>query len=395
MSDQNQMQETHQFEAQRAMWEFFEFLTNDDEWTIEKVELMLATYFPNRDQIKATREGIRAKMKGGMDLNSDDMRIYIRTAAMENVNEFLGQMDPFTRIAAAGVYAKDPAGTLEFDDMSPKFFISPLEGGGKFGYISGSRGKALGVGKTDFACSTIDMALESGSCIVTNIELPEMTHANFKRVITLKQMLRQCVSNLLHGMTTICILDEVPQFLPKERATSKEMVNMKQLLYLLRKMGCSLVVIAQRDADVPTAIIDMAIWHVQKRAKDRMIFRKFDARHFIKAVPGTRLKFITGESASFVVDLDVKDMHDYIVQAELEGESSGSKYNGKSQLDVIMEYLLSDTNSVTTRDLKCAAKVLTIKAHQSQREIAKLIGVSQPTIGNWLKEMNIMVLSES
>jgi hypothetical protein len=384
--------EAHEIEAKRARWELDDFLYYDDEWTWRKIESIFMSYFPNRAEIRATRQGILDMLDEGHDLNDDVVRDYIMTAVVEVVNETMETFDHFTRVSFMGTGSLSTNRAFDFHDLADRFYVHPLLGGGKFGYISGSRSAALGVGKTDFAVRLIGMLLNAGECVLTNIEA-ELDHPGFHRVISLKQMIKQAILNLMCGKTTVVILDEVPQFLVKERGTSKDTVSMNQLSYLFRKMGITLVVISQLEKKVPTNVADMSIWHVQKLAKELMFFRKkvdgVDYRYFIKNVPRTDLKFITGESASFNAEFDVKALHDYIVSREEASINAETKYDGKSQLQVILEYLELDVREITKADLKVAAKVLTVRSGMVQKDVAYVLGVTQGTISNWLKEMGI------
>lgn len=371
------------YEVQRMMDEIERFLYFDEDWSEAKLNRFLTTCMPSIERISQTLKQIWALNAQGHDINSAEVKKYMREVARGYVNEWLCSMDTFTRVAAASVYRREEP-VMEFKDYAPHFYISPLLGGGRFGFVRGSPGKGLGVGKTDYSCLVLEMALASGMSAITNIGFKQPV-PGISRVITLSQLMRQCITNMTSGKSSLVVLDEVPQFLSRERATSKEMVNMKMVLYLLRKVSASMVVIAQRESEIPTSIIDLAAWKVRKSAKETMIYHRGNDRFVITQIPPTSLPYDTLESASFIVDLDVKAMHNAVVEAEMAAVDRG----GKSQWQVILDFLNLDGSKVTAKDLRTAAKVLTVTGKMPQTEIATLLGVTQQSVSLWLKEMNV------
>jgi hypothetical protein len=388
----------HIIEAKRAKRELNFFLYIDNEWNWQKIENIFMSFYPKERYIKIARDELKKYQREGHDLNDEKVVDFFRSTTTEAINNRMCDMDNYSQIAFMGVGYDLNGNRLQFKYQTAEFFTDNIVGGGKFGFIDAGQSAALGVGKTDFALRMVEMLLAVGECVVTNIECT-VDHPNFHRCITLKQAIRQCISNLIHGKTTVLILDEVPQFLVKERGTSKENVSMNTIQYLFRKMGISMIVIAQLEKKVPTNIKDMSVWHVLKESKSEMTFRKTVGRneeyYQISNVPRTNIKFETGESASFVSEFDVKELHGYIVQQEEQNLNNPGKYGGKSQLQVILDYIDKDSKKVTEADLKVAVKVLFVHSRMTQKDIGFVIGKSQGTVSNWLKGMAIPTEQEA
>jgi hypothetical protein len=205
-------------------------------------------------------------------------------------------------------------------------------------------------------------------------------------VLGLKAMMKASIKNMLDGKLTKVFLDGAPQFMERERAMSKANVVMKKIQYLMRKVGADMVVIAQREGEITTSIHEMAELRVQKLSKEMMIFESGVERQRIKNVPGTSIKFETGDFETFEVDFDITAMHTMISQLPK------SERTGKGQLQAILDFLDNDPHTITQQEKKVAAKVLSLnrKMQLTQVEISELVGVTNGTIHNWQVELGLI-----
>ncbi len=375
----------HRFLAQRAVWELHK-LWEDNEWTREKLYNLFVSYYPCPEEVGAAIEALDSHLKKGKSLNDEEFRLAIMKKTAICFNQTLTMLDPITRVAAMSPYPPAVAAGLDFAELSPRFYLKPFEGAGRFGYISGPRGVALGVGKTDVSLLFAEMLLSMGHCVATNIYVGDRIK-NLSETMTLKNMMLTCIKNLLDGRLTTVILDGVPQFMEKERATSKEYVNTKKVLYLLRKIGANLMVIAQREKEIPTAISDMASLYIQKKRKDLMQYRRFSEIYTIKNVPPTSIRFETGDFETFIIDLDVDLLHDHIACLSRE------EREGQGQLQAILDHLQRSATAITSAEKKTTAKVLYIQGRGffTLKEIADLVGVQIMQVSRWLAEMGLTV----
>lgn len=394
MSDNPVFDDTRRYEIQRALNEVAR-LQRDDEWTPSKLMRLCATICPSPDDYRMMADFIiyedgdnhRAER-----VYYDDVfrELFVRRT-WDQINRMLLSMDTLTRVAAMGVYPQDTMRFYDFLDFSPRFFTKPLNAPGTFGYISGPTQKPLGVGKTDFGGLAMEMLQKEGQQVATNILIDDMPEG-MTQVWGMKDMMRTAVDNMFKGHVTTAVLDEFPQFISKEKGTSNAWVNFKKLLYLCRKIGLNIIAISQRENEIPYAIQDMAVWHVQKQDKTVMDYRYYSNQTRIVNVPGTQLKFKTGHPGSFEPgDLDIEGMHDYIVQEEREAQRLGTHTN---VLKTILEFLDMDSRQITKSDLKAFAKVAYVNVGLSQKEIASYCiidgrPVSQQTVSNWLSSMGV------
>jgi len=367
------------FLAEEAQY-YYHLFQRDDEWNRDKLRNFFTFLYPNHEEVKNALEELDNYLREfkDRDYNHPVFRRTVLDSMAVQTNRTLRQLDDLSQIAVMKPYVDLGKRGMNFADYSPRFYMKPWEGSGNFGYVTGPRGKPLGVGKTDTALLMAEMALSEGKRVQTNIIL-EDPPPGVTEVRTLSALMQGSIRNLREGYLTRTVLDEAPQFLERERATSRESVNMKKAEYLFRKIGTDLDVIAQRDKEVTTSIAEMAGCHVQKLDKTEMIYRRGHQTFMIRNVPGTSLKFKTKDMAGFVIDMDISDMHDSIVRSE----------DGKDQFSAILEYIEKDRRKISWGDIKTSAKVLYLHGGWTQAEIGKFFGIAQGTISKWFGKMGI------
>lgn len=388
--------ETKRFEIQRALDEIAR-LESDGWWNTSKLFRLCATICPTDEDYRDMQNFVlytdyeEDVPENDREYFDEVFRTLFIRRVWEQVNKKLQGMDDLTRVAAMSAFPSERTKVYDYKYYTPVFFTEALQSPGTFGMVFSDVGQMLGVGKSDTSCLMMENHVAQGEPCCTNIIIDDMPEG-VVQVFGLKDMLRVSIENLFRGKTTKSYLDELPQIISKERGTTKEWVNMKKLLYLERKVGNSLVGIAQRVEEIPYAIQDMAIWHIQKKEKTVMDFRSMNTTTRIIHVPRTSLKFKTGHPGSFTAeDLDIEAMHDHIIGVEKEARNTG---NRPDVLKVILEYLDMDARQITRADYKAFAKVCYLNIGLSQKEIASYCeidgrAVSQQTVSNWLASMGI------
>jgi hypothetical protein len=374
---------------QDALVEIREFIEND-EWTVNSLLEFYARNFNPRENQAAQEDLFKFIDKEG-DTSDPEFRLKATKGIWKWWNEKLVTLDQFTQTGAMGFGARKAATELKFAKLSPLFFMEDMQDPGSFGTISGKTrekkkggSRKLGIGKTATALVLGKMYADARYAVATNIPFTG-SPAGFVRVRTLRELVQVCIRNILGGSQTLAILDEFSQYISKEYAGKTEWVDLKKLLYLFRKFGILLFVITQRESEIPTAISEMGVVHIQKLSQERMNFRS-GAEHFrIRDVPDSPIPFETFTPGMFRVDdLPIEAFYNVIFDAEKEG---------RPILDAALLFL-SDPSIITRSERMAAAKVLYVHGRRSsnpvtEKEIGALVGVSQQAVSKWLKDMGL------
>ncbi|MDD3092039.1 MAG: sigma factor-like helix-turn-helix DNA-binding protein [Methanoregulaceae archaeon] len=307
-------------------------------------------------------------------LNSDEeFRAGFISETKAQFAERIKYLDPLSQLAAMNPYSTAYGDHLTFKDVSSYFFLKPFYEW-CFGVVCGDPSS----GKTDWACKVIEMAVQMGFAVVTNVELTVIpkgvTYAN-----SLKKVLMVALDNLFAGKVTIAVLDELAQYFNKKQSMKKSFIDMEKLIFLFRKFGCNLISILQLPKDVPTVIEQFSSVYFQKLSREKLLFkRNVNEAFIIGEVPGTELKFLTRDPASFVIDVDVEALHGFVTSLK----------HGTNKLKAIREWLEMTVNQVTPQEEAIAMKVLWKKG-MTQEEIAEIFGVSRPAISQRLSKMGV------
>jgi hypothetical protein len=373
---------------QDALDEVRDFLEND-EWTKAALLEFFARNFPPEWNV-AAQDYLFESLEKGIDFGAPEFRDRMERDIWRYFAERLKTLDPFTQTGAMGFGVRKAASEIEFDDLSPAFFIKGMSAPGSFGTISGKTNtkkkegsKKLGVGKTASALIIGKMYADAKYAVATNIPF-KGTYPGITAVRTLKELVIHCLENMRNGKATLAILDEFSQYISKELANKKEWVDLKKLLYLFRKFGILLLVITQREIEIPNAIMEMGSVHIQKVSQTRMNFRKGSDHFRISKVPDSPIPFATFTPGMFRVDdLQVEPFYDAIFAAEKEG---------RPIIEAALEFL-NNPRALTKSERMACAKVLWVNGHGqiSQNQIGSVIGESQRTVSNWLKGMGLDV----
>jgi hypothetical protein len=383
---------------QEAMAQMDAFWT-DDEWTLEKLYALFRSFW-KPENVEMGIETIENHLKKNPSLNDVEFRQVIHQLttiqwALKSIT-----LDPFTQAASMGIYPKMDSKALKFSHLAPDFFLEAFRRPGSFSYVTGPitiestdaakngqyNGESLGVGKSNTAGLFMEMLAKNGFKVLCNYEIENLPDG-IKIIRGLKEILVECLQNLRAGFFTVIVIDEFTQTFAKETGTASIWVTLKKFLYLLRKVGASLMVITQREQEVPKAIMQMANCHIQKLQQTVMRFRSGNDIYYVKEIPATSLQYNTYYFSPFKMDLDIEAMHERLADAK----------KGENQTNIILEYLQEQDQFLTKRDLMTFAKVAYLGG-MSHQEIADWIhdmapgdAPSRRTVGNWLKNMGLEV----
>jgi hypothetical protein len=283
--------------------------------------------------------------------------------------------DPLTRLGAMSPFPMIQGATDSFDERTAKFFLKNFYEWG-FGVITGLPGS----GKSDFACRLMEMALDEGFCVATNIKIRGDLPDGLRYTTSFKELLVICIDNLKAGKKTLIFLDEMPQFFTKKRATSGKYLTFEKVLFLLRKVGGNLIGLIQRPSDIPSVMAEFSKCYFQKLNKKTLLFQRDDANvHILGNVPGTTLDYDTRDQATFSVDLDLQALQEYISHLEKDAD----------QLQAMKDFIeggIADGNPDSELQERRIAMKYLRKIGKTQQEIADDIGTNQSEVSRRLRE---------
>lgn len=324
-----------------------------DYWNFDDVLRVMYYYWYEDAEIESEKEFILQQMEMGKDvLNDSGFRQEFKISTMKQFRMLIYSdlYDTLSRLGNLDPFVKMPGITDRFDDKSPEFFLRQFKEWG-FGVITGRPN----AGKSNFACTLIEMGLGMGFKIATNIKIDNAPE-NVFFTTSFTKLLLHCVTNFLNGHRTLIFMDEVPQFFTRKRSTSDKYLSFEKILFLLRKMGGNLISIVQRPADVPSVLQDFSQTRFQKIEKSVVMIEKEMRPGFMKIyvlnnVPGTKLEYQTYHSASFQIDLDIETLQNYLASIE----------DDENQLETIKDYLeFVISNQTDTVNFE-AMEIITIK----------------------------------
>lgn len=351
----------------------------DRHWSLAEVENTIDGYWFDPVQAEFWRKKAREAYKRGL-LNDPWFRIPFINRTREQWGLERRTYGELTRIASVTPYSQSHKGYLPFKWWSPEFFLTAFESWGT-GVICGNPDS----GKTDLACTLMEMGGKLNYPVVTNILIPEAVRPSYITYTkSFKGMLITCIQNMLAGRTSLTFLDEVAQFWKKKRAMSQQYAIIEAITFLIRKVGANPVFIFQLHKDIPPTVNEFKDAVYDKITRQQLMY-KYKGRVFkIRDVPPTNLKFQTHEQASFTVnDVDADAMREYIAALP----------EDVNQHEAMIRYLEMDKGEISEYEEKMALQVL-LRKKASQRDIAKVWGVSQPAISKKIKNFGLEVSHE-
>jgi hypothetical protein len=381
----NEDGEVGAYMIQDALCEVRDFMIYD-EWTVSSLLEFFARNF-TPDANLAAQEYVFNQMAKGVDFGNADFRSKMNRDIWRYFSGKLSTMDQFTQTGAMGFGARKAGTEIEFTDLSPQFFIRGMHEPGSFGTISGKTrekkkegSRMLGVGKTATALVIAKMYADASYAVATNIPM-KGKYPGIIQVHSLKELITICLQNMRNGKATLAILDEFSQYISKEVANKKEWVDLKKLLYLFRKFGILLMVITQREVEIPNAIMEMGVVHIQKVTQVKMNFRRGNNHFRIGKVPDSPIPFETMTPGMFRVDdLLVEPFYDSIFNAEKEG---------RPILDAALTWL-NDPRAISKSERMACVKVAVVHGHLTYKEAGGIAGVSDFTVHDWLTKMGVI-----
>lgn len=355
--------------AQKArMW--FDIFSKDPQWSEDYEEcLNVVQYYWNDEKAKNEMfETIRNRIISGMTPNDASFRNEFIWQTRVQWSKKLTYMGELTQLAPMNPYNRALTSADSFIDRSEHFFLKNLK---PFGYMTFTGDP--GTGKTDTACSFMELCLRDPEFrVATNIWMKDGQYPeNVQRVTKLSEAIVTCIDNQLrHGAITNLILDELPQVFNRKRATSGKYVNMEKMLLLLRKAGGNFLGIIQRPEDVPSVVESFSHVSIFKVEKDKMIFKRNRETYVIKHVPGTKLPFDTKDMASFIMDIDMDELHEYVSNLDKQ----------TNQLLAIRDYLdARGKNTVTQGMINTAIRVLRDHRAFEWEDVGRIMGMHPST----------------
>lgn len=277
-------------------------------------------------------------------------------------------------------------------NRSPSDFITPFTKG-MFGVITGV---GLGSGKTDFACSLMEMALNLDNFntvrvgkqsftltpfeIITNIRMSEPVKG-VHYCTKMSDLILKCLE--MRGKYII-FLDEASIFFLKKRSMSNKNIWIENLMRLIRKLDGSWIFITQDLRSVPTLVGDLKPIKYHKIKKDTVEI-DIDTPHFqfhkvLGNVKPTKMPFLTKDIATLMVDVDTDMMYQTVGNA-----------TGQDQREVIRKFILSNKEKISKQDeediMRHGCQSMYVDG-ASPKEIIDAIGVSKTTLYRWIKEGN-------
>jgi hypothetical protein len=354
-------------------------------WSIQQINRVMYMFWYDDAEIMAMNETIKQRRERASDddddpINAESFRQTFEEKTWEQFRRvlFSDLMDPITRLGAMSPFTKLPTISDFFDERTPKFFLKNFYQWG-FGTITGLPNS----GKTNYACTMMEMAVEEKFKVATNVKINDSPEGIFYTT-SFKTLLYECVCNQIKHHKTLIFLDEMPQFFTRKRATSGSYLTFEKVLFLLRKMGGNLIGIIQRASDIPSVVKEFSESYYQKINQKTLLFQRDRSPgsgelHIIGNIPETTLDYDTNDIASFTVDLDLNRLHDYISHIE---ESA-------NQLEAIRDYIANvidgGPDERANREI-IAIKYLKTDCGLTQPQIAEVTGMAQGSVSRKLKE---------
>lgn len=312
----------HRLAVENALASAFADVDNDFiGWS--SLKNLMSTVFPDHAELRWWFKTFR-DFQGNGNQNSlpfhapwfeklrDELRIML--------NHRVNMSDDLTRISAMNWKKRL---WQQYGDFNTKVFMKPmLRHNGIMYHIWGVPGS----GKTDFALLQVEIALEMGFTVITNIdsldarlirfgrEVPSKREPkkNFYKTVRMSDLLYKLVLETKLKHDVVIAWDEISAWMHKQDAASKSNIDFSRLIRLIRKFNANIFFLEQIDEGLSSVTNEMlaAKFHKESQKKVHYITR-FEERNYnlyLESVPKTKLHFKTGDFAGFVNDIDFKHM---------------------------------------------------------------------------------------
>lgn len=288
----------------------------------------------------------------GTPKGSDEKTMIARL--LVQFSEKLNNMDNLTKVGAMS-YTEELYEPYFW--FAPEFYMAGFRNDGICAGVSGN----LGSGKTHWTWKIIEMALDMGYRIVTNMwfdkEASREAGMDVDKVDVVKYF--SDTMNLLSGHgRKLLVLDEVSQFFDRKTAMAKENIELEHFLRLMRKMKTSAVFIEQDPGRYPTLFEYFMSVYFFKPSKKRLEITvnqpNVKIHRFVDGVPMTMFVWDTYHPASFFIDVSMSGFNDMLVTRDtfkMEDlpemvESLRTPRPGDSEMSVIKDTPLPQSDPV-------------------------------------------------
>jgi len=272
---------------------------------------LLENYWVDQDKIHAMAKALLMKQKAGEEI-SDDMLISFRIESTAQWAKKQAMLDSTSRLLIAG--AGDAQEYQSFMQKYPECLVSNFKLPGTYGVIHGPPRS----GKTDLACTLMNLMLGFDLDIITNIKInnpPDGIHV----ITTLSQLVSKLVGS---NRQTVVILDETATVVSKQKPTASRSIDFQNLGRFIGKLRSSLVMVTQSFyRDVPSLIQD---WTTEKYEKIGLKMVKIDLARpnghvkmhkIFKDIPKTNLDFETHDITGLQFDISIDELLQTIADA--------------------------------------------------------------------------------
>lgn len=317
---------------------------------------------------------------------------FIKDLTNECLRQFseLGKdFDATSRVAMRDYLVKSKA--FAFQMLNPHYFLM-WAGAGRLMLLVGEKDS----GKSDWACTVADIAMQDEWVIFSNIELmfddPKLT-ASYHYCRTFSEMLMLVCEAKLAGKKAMLIIDETGLEFASYDASTRSFKEIDRFHKITRKMGVAEIWITQYVTQCPWIILRTYSCFVEKLDKDLL---RYEIRvgpyagddYLISRIPRTRLPFDTSHISSMRIDISMNDILELL-------ESLPERAN---QFSAIMEFVRVMKSKMAEEIPNRYKKIVAMKFIRYMREhpgekltqklISAILEVTDRSMRRWEEEMS-------
>ena len=239
-------------------------------------------------------------------------------------------------------------------------------------------------GKTNFALRLGEYFLAEDWVIVSNIPLQERV-PNYHYTPTLSLLLKVICQARLTGKRVLILMDEGAIFWIKMETILSQNKSMHKVVLTLGKLAATLIYVGHRSRDIPSIVVWSAVASFEKLAQ-RTVFVDIDEGIRVRSktftsVPATKLKYSPSKVQNFEMDIEINELFQFMSQIS----------EDDNQWEKMLVYLSDHEGELKGKSdgkkKKEAAQLLKeLNPKLSERDIAGLMHVSQPSVHNYITQ---------
>lgn len=304
---------------------------------------------------------------------------------LEQWNELSKDFDGASKVSMRDYMLRETK--FDFDLFSSEFYLNWATEG-SVAVVSGS----LGSGKTDFAGKLAEMAItDKGWRVFGNIEL-RYDVDGYVYCSTFSKLVRLICDSKLHGIQSLMITDEAGLDFPSYEASTRASKEFDKFMKLTRKFKTAHEFIIQYTTQIPWVLRrNYSAWfHKYNKKTLRYELRKGSRAYkdiLIHHVPRTDLPFDTDHIAGMDMDIEVRDMLDFLEQLP---PRSNQFAELKNWVEIRTE---GKDRELTQGEKKRLALALMEKKRELGKDakltteiIAESVGAGESTVRKWDKD---------